>query len=981
MDDLKARLETLSPEERARLEHTLFNFAAPPPVQRIVRRAPSAQPLLSFAQQQLWLIQQVTPDYVFYNMPNALRLWGSVNLNALQAALDGICQRHEALRTCYPLVDKVPLQQLCAGRPLPIPLVDLSDLPLAERETVLQSALCTETLRPFTLAQEQPLRVTLYRLAAEEHVLLVVTHHIASDYLSREIFQREFCLLYSAACQDKAIQLPTLPIQYVDYALWQRNLSETGHWQTQIDYWQAQLAGELPILDLPTDHPRPSAPTVTGTHAGANATTLVPQALIDDLRRLSRAENVTFFTTLLTAFNILLHYYSGQEDLIVGSPFVNRTEVELEGLIGFFANPLPLRSDLSGDPTIRQLLARNQQVTIGAYDHQALPFEKLVEVIRPVREPDRPVLYQAFLRFLERPEPEYTLPGLRVSRLAVEKGIAEFDLMLDLGAVQGEFQATLQYRTDLFAAATIQRMLSHLRNILQAMVATPDQRLSQLPILSAAEREQLLCTWNQTHVAHPPTLLHEFIKAHAQSMPQQTALHYGQAQLTYKALNQAANQLAHFLRGQGVSDETLVALCLPRTPQVIIAMLAVIKAGGAFLLLEPTWPQERLATILKQGQIRFVLTNQAAAGGVAAVSAAGVPVELLDLDALEPTLQQEPSHDLHHPQAPDALAYVVYTSGSTGEPKGVMGTHQALVNYVRFYARLVDLSPSDRRLQFAAVSSELLIAEVFCTLGGGATLILRPDQAVASIEEFLRLLDHEQITITGLPVAYWHQWTQAMAAKAITPSALRVVVTGMDRVQTEPFKLWQEKIGKRIAWYNVYGPAETTCVSTYYKADSATAPTLTNVPIGRPISNVTHYVVDAQMRPVPIGVPGELYIGGLGVTRGYLNQPEQTAERFVDNPFGPGRLYRTGDFVRYLPSGDLEFIGRRDQQVKIRGYRVELGEIERTLNQHPAVQQSVVIRIELSSMDQQLVAYWVAQANVTGKANSAPGSKPDCRSI
>ncbi len=964
MNDVRDLLATLTPEQRTRLENTLFDFTVTTSPTSIPRRTHAGQPLLSFAQEQLWFIQQLSPDSAFYNMPSALRLCGPVNMVALQATVDGIYQRHEALRTLFPTVDGVPVQQICDFVIVPIPVVDLRDCPVEEREGRLQVALRAETLRPFRLAHELPQRVSLYRLAEQEHVLLFVTHHIVTDYLSRQIFQREFCFIYRELCQEKSAQLPDLPIQYADFSLWQRKMYKAGEWQKEVNYWKAQLAGELPILDLPTDRPRPSVQTTTHTHTGTKESMLLPLPLLADLRNLCHDENSTLFMAILTAFSILLHYYSGQEEILIGSPFINRQHTEVEGLIGFFANTLPLRCGLRGDPTIRQLLARLRQVTLDAYDHQALPFEKIVEAIRPSRELARPVVCQAFLHFFETPMPEYTLPGLVVDRLDVDKNLAEFDLMLDLIALSEGFRVVLHYRTDLFDAATIQRLLTHFGNILRCMVATPNLQLSQLQILSNEEHHQLLHTWNQTYYANPQSLLHCLIEAQVQRSPNQVALRYREEQITYDEVNKAANQLAYLLCQKGVGAERLVALFLDRTPRAIIALLAVLKAGGAFILLDPTWPAERLVGILTQGQVKFVITHQAVSGGLDPVKATGLSFETICLDSLDETLQQQSTQNLYPPVQPDHLAYVVYTSGSTGEPKGVMSTHQALANYALFFGRMVGLSLQDRRLQFSSVGSEHFIAEVVNTLCGGATLIMRPYDEVPSIKEFFQLLASYQITIASLPVAYWQQWVQFLATEdADIPAFLRVVITGMDRVREDPFKIWQEKIGNRVEWFNVYGPAETTCVSTCYKADFSTGQAVTRVPIGQPISNVTHYILDAQMRPLPIGIPGELYIGGSGVARGYLNQPELTAERFVANPFGSGRLYRTGDFVRYLPSGDIEFIGRRDQQVKIRGYRVELGEIEAQLLTHTVIQDACVVAQEHQG-DKALIAYVVSMPNV-----------------
>ncbi|MBX3014592.1 MAG: amino acid adenylation domain-containing protein [Caldilineaceae bacterium] len=936
-----------------------FTYQPRPVADTAIPRRGATDPLvLSFAQQRLWFIQQLAPDGTFYTLPTALRLHGVLNRSALQTALTHLIERQATLRTRFPAVHGVPIPELCDPSALVLSQIDLSTYPAAEREVQLRQQVQAALLQPFQLDQEIPLRVQLYRLAEQEHLLLFVLHHIAIDRWFSPILRQEFSHFYQAACRGENPSLPPLAIQYTDFALWQQRSYQEGKWQTQLDYWKTQLSGELPILELLGDRPRLLPQSVVETRPGGKVTLVLSPTLTTELKSLARQTKTTLFMTVLAAFNILLYRYSGQDDIIIGTPMTNRDRVEVEGLMGFFANTLPIRSDLRGNPTVRELLARVRSLTLNAYANRDLPFEKMVEAIRPVRDLDRQTIFQVMLVFGESDSTAYQLAELQIAEEPIEKGIAEFDLMLDLVGKPTGLQATLHYRLDLFDGTTMERMLTHFQEIIAAMVATPDQTIAQLPLLTEAEREQQLQVWNQTQVVHEqPLLLHRLIEKQCQARPQHTALLYREQQVTYGELNQQANQLARFLIRKGVQAETLVAICLPRSPQIVATMLAVLKAGGAFLLLDPTWPAERRAQIYRQSKVTFLLTDAAAEHADFTWDA----LEQLDLQQERAAWQGEASHDLTVAVAPEQLAYVVYTSGSTGEPKGVMCTHQAMANYVMFYARMIALTPQDRRLQFGSVGSEHFIAEVINTLCNGAGLFFRP-QETPTITEFLQLLTDHHLTTTSLPVAYWQQWVQTLAAGTGTiPPSLRVVVTGMEQVPSDAFRIWQQAIGNRLAWFNVYGPVETTCVSTTYKADFSDDQLPSRIPIGRPIDNVCNYILDQQMQPVPIGVAGELYIGGMGLARGYLNQPALTSEKFVANPFGPGRLYRTGDFARYLPSGDIVFLGRRDHQVKLRGYRVELGEIEASLAEHPALTQAAVLADTSEAGAKGLIAYVVAE--------------------
>ncbi|MCX6046750.1 MAG: amino acid adenylation domain-containing protein [Chloroflexi bacterium] len=956
------RIAALSAEQRALFAQRLIERNRADQPQAMLQARSAQEPgLLSSAQQRLWFIHQLNPASPVYHMPKVLRLKGPLNRHALQRALDQIVERHRVLRTVFPAIDGVPRQVTEPPRPVHIAWQDLAEHPANERETIARGLVRQAIHQPFDLTKDLMVRVWLIRLRDDDHVLLLVIHHIATDGWSMRVLEKEFSQLYTAACANQPFALPNLPLQYAEYSLWQRQQLTTDRLTAQLAYWQQQFVNSPPLLDLPVDRPR----ALSQTDDGAHEVRSLPPSLTAATRAFCRRENVTLFMTLIAAFQTLLQRYTGQDEIVIGTPIANRIPVETERLIGFFVNTLALRGNLAGDPTVRELLNRVRQMALDAYDHSELPFEKLLEELAVTRDPSHHPMFQVMFALQNLPDITLTLPDLTIEPFKIDKGTAPFDLYMTITDSKGELKVALYYKTDLFDQATVRRMLGHFITLLTALTAdhpSPgQQRLSQLPILPDEERQQLLVDWNATQTP-PATVLyiHQRFEAHCQRYPDQIALIYQGAHLSYAALNQRANQLAHYLQKQGVgsvdTERSLVAICLPRTPEAAMAMLAVLKAGGAFICLDPSWPAERLALICQQTQTNWVITSRNAPADLPAI-----PVRI-DLEAVEERLQQECMANLTTPISPEDLAYVVYTSGSTGQPKGIMATQQGIANYSLFSARTFAVSSTDRRLQFSPFGSEHFIADVMVYLSAGATLVFKPDDYAFSIQEFLHFLAEQKISIASLPSAYWHQWAMSMAIDmAPLPAHLRLVITGMDVVQAEAFALWQAKIGSRVRWINVYGPAETTCASTFYEADFATAAQWPRVPIGRPIANTTLYVLDAALNPTPIGVPGELYIGGAGVARGYINQPALTAEKFIPDPFSDqpaARLYRTGDLVRYLPSGNLDFLGRKDQQVKVRGFRIELQEIEVQLNHHPAIQAAVVITWA-DQGDKQLVAYIV----------------------
>jgi amino acid adenylation domain-containing protein len=901
---------------------------------------------LSFAQQRLWFLDQFEPNTPLYNIPGpAVRLRGSLNVEALRQALNAIVARHETLRTTFTIVDGTPMQVINGRRQGELEVIDLRAWPEAEREAETQCILNREAGRPFNLANDLMLRALLLRLGKEEHVLLLIQHHIASDYWSTDVLFRELAAYYTSFTAGGAVALPVLPIQYADYAIWQRQWLQGARLETQLAYWKQQLAGAPPGLELPTDRPRPS----TQTYRGARQALELSPALTEALKALSHREGVTLFMTLLAAFQTLLHRYTGQDDIVVGSPIAGRNRPEVEGLIGFFVNTLTLRTDLSGNPTFRELLGRVREVALGAYAHQELPFEKLVEELQPERSLVRSPLFQVMLVFQNFPR-LLEIPGLELRPLDVHTGTAKFDLSLELRQGSEGISGWFEYSTDLFEAATIARMVAHLRMLLEGIVTNPDQPLSALPLLMEAERHRLLVAWNNTQADYcVDQCLHHLIEVQVKRTPEAIAVVYRDKQLTYRELNQQANQLAHYLKKQGVGPEVLVGICVERSVEMVVGLLGILKAGGAYVPLDPAYPQERLAFMLADAQVHMLLTQERLI--------AGLPVHgmrVICLDANWETLAREGLENPVNRTTPENSAYVIYTSGSTGKPKGVIIPHRGICNRLLWMQAAYQLTATDGVLQKTPFSFDVSVWEFFWPLMTGARLVVARPAGHQESAYLVELIARQQITTLHFVPSMLRVFLEEPGVEACH-SLKRVICSG----EALPYEL-QERFFARLGatLHNLYGPTEASVDVTFWACHRQSTRHI--VPIGSPIANTHMYVLDPHLQPVPIGVPGELYIGGVGLARGYLNHPELTAERFIANPFGnaPGaRLYKTGDLGRYLPDGNIDFRGRFDDQVKIRGYRIELGEIATTLSQHPAIREVVVITREDVLGDRRLVAY------------------------
>ncbi|HEV2436447.1 MAG TPA: amino acid adenylation domain-containing protein [Verrucomicrobiae bacterium] len=942
-----------------------------PPILPVPRNGDLA---LSFAQQRLWFFDQLEPGLPAYNIPAAVRLKGPLNLAALEQSLNEIIKRHESLRTTFGKAEGRPTQVIAPTLTIKLPVVDLRKLPPGERETEVRRWVTAEARRPFDLSQGPLVRGTVLRLGDEEHVGLLTMHHIVSDGWSTGILVRELARLYVAFCAGGSSPLPALPIQYADFAHWQRQWLHGEVLETQIAYWKKQLAGAPALIDLPTDHTRPAVQTFRGAHQSL----VLPKHLSEGFKALSRHEGVTQFMTLLAAFKVLLYRYTSQEDLIVGTPIANRNRLETEGLIGFFVNALVLRTDLSGNPGFRELLRRVREVCLGAYGHQDLPFDRLVEELHVQRDLSRNPLFQVMFVLHHASLRTVELPGLNLSPVEGGGETAHFDLTLQILDTEQGLTATFVYNSDLFEAATIARMLGNFQTLLEAIVADPERRISDLPLLTETERQQLLVEWNNARTDSAQDLyIHQLFEAQVERTPDAIAVvleaeplrdHANKREtvLTYAQLNRRANQLAHHLRALGVGPEVLVAICVERSLEMVIGLLGILKAGGAFVPLDPAYPKERLAFILKDAQAPVLLTQDRLVAGLPEQDA-----KVICLDSGWETIARESAENPGGSTLPENLAYVIYTSGSTGQPKGVLVSHGSIAGHCRNAQRLYELDSRDVVLQFASLSFDVSLEEILPTLIVGARLVIMGTNLWPPAE-FHQKLSEFGLTVLNLPTAYWQELARAWAGvPELVPNIQpRLFIVGGDTMLPEVLQLWQRTPVSSIRLLNAYGPTETTITATAFEITPRPGEPTTDrrVPIGRPLANRVAYILDPHGHAVPIGVPGHLHIGGTGLARGYLNRPELTAEKFIPDPFSaaPGaRMYQTGDLARYRSDGNIEFLGRVDHQVKLRGFRIELGEIEAALGQHPAVREAVVLAREDAPGEKRLVAYVVASTDST----------------
>ncbi len=1061
--------------------------AGPPPVQEPVAEYP-----LSHGQRALWFLQQLSPESAAYNLVHAARVRTDLDVSALQRAFQKLVDRHSSLRTTFSTSRGEPVQRVHEHVEVCFQKEDASTW----SEAALNDRLAEEVYRPFDLERGPLVRMTLFTRSAQEHIIVLAMHHIVTDLWSVVILLYELGVLYTAEKAGVPASLKPLPARYSDYVRWQAEMLSGPEGDRLWAYWREQLAGELPVLNLPTDRPRPPVQT----DRGAAETIRLGTELTQSLRSLARAHGTTLYSTLLAAFQVLLHRYTGQEDILVGSPKAGRSR-KLARLVGYFVNPVVLRADLSGNPTFSAFLDRTHHTTLAAFEHGDYPFPLLVERLQPERDPSRSPIFQVMFAWqkttrlldsqnmtsfaLSEAGRKLELGELSLESIALEHRVAPFDLTLYMAEAGGELVASAEYNTDLFDAGTIRRMLGHFQTLLAGVAADPDQPICTLPLLTEAERQQLLVTWNDTAADYPQDqCAHHLFEAQVERTPEAIAVVFGEERLTYRALNRRANQLAHHLQKLGMGPETLVGIATERSPEMVVGLLGILKAGGAYLPLDPTYPPERLAFMLEDAEVRVLLTQSHLLDRLPAPRTTQhasrithhASRRVICLDSDWDLIAQESEENPASSATPDNLAYVIYTSGSTGTPKGIAMSHRPLYNLLSWQLKNWSLPGAARTLQFAPISFDVSFQETFSTWCSGGTLVLISEEMRRDAVRLSRFLADEGVERLFLPLVALQHLAETTDGQAASPTALGEVITAGEQLQiTGPVVRLFGKL-KRCTLHNQYGPTESHVVTAFTLAGSpGDWPALP--PIGRPIDNTQIYLLDKHLQPVPVGIPGELYIGGDSLARGYLNRPELTAERFIPNPFaapapsparrgtegkadippslsgrGRGRvasrperdsvpeagsfsgvpaptppsipplsgggvggvdaplsgggvggvdvplsgrrtggvssrLYKTGDLARYLPNGDIEFLGRTDHQVKIRGFRVEPGEIEVVLAGHPALREAVVLvqdaervpgRGGASSGGRRLVAYVVPKEDEGRKTEdeSAPSIAP-----
>ncbi|MBE9212888.1 amino acid adenylation domain-containing protein [Plectonema cf. radiosum LEGE 06105] len=1016
--ELTAQLQTRKPEIIAFLQQA--NLVNQKTVTSIPATPRTNKLPLSFAQQRLWFLEQLQPGSSTYHIPTAVRLTGTLNIKVLQQVLNTIIERHEILRTNFKAVDEELVQVISPSRELILNSINLQLIPKSEQEIKVKEIAIAEAQKPFDLEQDLLLRVTLLELDQTEYVILLTMHHIISDGWSMQVLVKEIATLYAALSQGIPSPLKPLPIQYADFAVWQRQWLQGEVLATQLGYWKQQLGGTLPVIQLPTDFPRSRVQAFRGETVSFQ----LSSELSNKLKTIASSEKATLFMTLLAAYKVLLYRYTGQADIIVGSPIANRNRAELEGLIGFFVNTLVLRTDLNGNPTFQEVLQQVRQITWDAYDRQDLPFEKLVEELHPERDLSYNPLFQIKFRLENPPAEKIEIPGLTLSSLGQVNASAKLDLSLDMYETPDGLVGGFEYNLDLFGKTTIERMVGHFCTLLEGIANQPTQLIGELPLLTPTEKQQILVEWNQTQKEFSQEkCFHQLFEAQVEKNSNAIAIIYNDEQLTYQELNHRSNQLAHYLQSNGVAPEVRVGICIQRSPAIIIAMLAVHKAGGAYVPLDPAYPLERLAFMVEDAQISLLLTHNQTTDVAKQIITDSfsnkfknkkktaealrtlrkreeeefgiIPMQtekmLINLDSFWE--ENNSSQNYQNPTSgvtTDNLAYLIYTSGSTGKPKGVLIPHRGLTNLTEDKIRVCDVHPDSCILQFFSFSFDASIPEIIMALASGAKLYLASDKDVIPGLPLVKLLRDKQVThITITPSAL-----SALPVEELP--ALKMVLVGGEAPSPELITKWSQK----RRFINAYGPTEVTVNASMVQCGNGN-PIL---PVLRSSTNKQLYILDNNLQPLPVGVLGELHIAGVGLARGYLNRPDLTAEKFIPNPFndktsppspllvkekgvrisplldkekgvrisplldkergagGGVRLYKTGDLACYLPDGSIKLFGRIDNQVKIRGFRIEIGEIEALLNQYPGIQASIVIVREDNPGDKRLVAYIVPES-------------------
>lgn len=908
---------------------------------------------LSADQYRIWFLHQITPELIHFNINFAFRICGDFDAARFERSVNAVVARHESLRTAFVADNETPHMAIRAQLTLDVPVHDLRGQAADDREEQASQAMQALGRQPFSLAEGPLLRAAVYRVDVRNWLMMFSIHHIVADYESLKIITRDIFHFYNHE-HDAALAVPLedLPVQYADYAFWQQQRTEAGEYVKQLEYWKEQLGGEIPVLRMPMDRPRRQGATNRGGvmwhHFGRGLTTRLLQ--------LSKDNGVTLFVTLYSAYQVLLQRYTGQDDIHIGTPVTTRGRPELQQIVGLFINTVVLKSDLQGNPTFQELLKRNRKIAFGAFARQEIPYEKLVQELAPQRNLEHNLFFQTMVMLLEPAASEaFVAQGLTVEPFPLAKQAVTFELTLTFSVVEGSLTLALDYSADLYDESTVSALLQHLDVLLHDIAKRPATPILELAIMSAAQRQQVLdnyCGDMPRPIA--PGRVHELFTDQARQNPEAVALRYLSCEYTYAQLERRSSQLAQWLTSQGVERGEIVGIVAHRCIEQIVAMLAVLKAGAAYLPIDPEHPVERVRYMLQNAGARQVLSS-----GLAPWSGAGFAVHdlklLMDRLADAPVAAYQPLEG-----TPADLMYVIYTSGSTGQPKGVMVTHRNVVNHCHGVIDRFALVPQDKVLQFASASFDVSVQEIFPTLLRGATLVLWKGRRLENTPCFLTWIAEQGITVLNLSTAYWHHIACELRRDMLDEAPqLRLVVVGGEKVDPEIWAAWDDIAGKDITLINDYGLTESTITAAMFRAPHRFR-TKGAFPVGTPICNVEAYVLDTAMGVLPIGVFGELHIGGLGVAKGYVGDPELTAKRFVDHPFGPGKLFRTGDRARFCRDGNLEFEGRIDQQVKIRGHRIDLKEVEARIAAFESSSQAVVVMRDQAPRSAVLAAYLVA---------------------
>jgi len=971
---LAKRAESLSANKRQLLELLLKEKASKKEslpekatAVKIPRRQKFSPGPVSSAQQRLWFIDQLDPGTPAFNIPAAVRLLGSLDIEVLENCFNEIIKRHEALRTSFAADAGLPVQVIAPSVKFEIPILDIRELPEAEQMVHVERLITSECQRSFDLTRSPLLRATLVVLNERDHVLVMMMHHIIGDVWSVRVVMKELAALYEAFSAGRPSPLPELPIQYCDYSTWQREWLQGEALQSQLAYWKQKLSGMAEALELPTDRPRPPVQSIWG----AKHFLKIPQQLTDALRAIAQEEKASLFMTLLAGWKVLLHRYTGQSDIVVGAPVANRNRSEFEGMVGFFVNSLILRTDLSGDPSFRELLRRVRETTFEAFANQDFPFERLVEVLQPTRSMSRNPLFQSDFILQNSPRSAYQVTGLTFEALPVQNGTAQLDLTLDLWEEPEGIGGWLEYDTDLFDPSTAARLVGNYINLLERIAAEPDQQISRYSLITDADRIRLLNEWNATARDYQlDAAFPRLFEAQVERTPDAIAVICGPGQLKYAELNQRANLLARLLVEQGVGAESVVGLFMRRDINLMISILAVLKAGGAYLPLDPDYPAQRVRTILEQSGARLVVTAREFLGTLNEVcDDREVPVVVVE-DALE---QQRETQNLPPRSLPDNLAYIIYTSGSTGVPKGVMIHHRGMVNHLWANIEALSMTESDVLAQTASQCFDISVWQFLAPLIIGGRVVIFPDEITQDPPRLLSEVDRAGVTVFEIVPSLLQVALADMKAQKHKPE-LRSLRWLLPTGEEAPVALCREwlRTYPNVPLMNAYGPSECSDDVTLAPIHEPPDESVSRVSIGTPVGNLQVAIVDPELNLLPVGVPGELCVRGVGVGRGYLSLPSRTASVFIPDPFSrePGaRMYRSGDRAKYLPDGSIEFLGRMDHQVKVRGHRIELGEIEAVLSQVPGVSEAVVIVREDTPGDARLVGYVIWEANA--EMNSA----------